>query len=380
MSLAQRLRGTRICICVGSGGCGKTTTAAAVAVGLAANGRTTAVVTIDPAQRLADALGLPALGNEPERLDPERFAARGLHLQGELWAMRLEPKRTLDELVEFLAPDATTAQQILNNRIYDQLSSAIAGSHEFSAVVKLYDLHRSGRFDAIVLDTPPSRNALDFLDAPARLTGFLEGRALRILVGPGGAAAAAARGSALAFSTLRRLTGLELLEDLSGFFRALGGVAGGFGRRASAVSELLAEPATSFLLVSTTGRAATAETGDFGRRLRERKLRLGGLVVNRIHPLARSSAPIDGELLSDQLGGDPRLADKAIGALADLRTLARRDRGVVDRLSRELGVDAPLLVPELTAEAHDVDGLLAIHRFLFASAGQRAAMLAERAF
>src|SRR5580700_11361267 len=162
----------RLCICVGAGGVGKTTMAAAIALARAARGERVAVVTIDPAPRLARALGFDELDDEP----------RAVPGAGELYAMRLDPKRTLDELIASLAPDAQTRERTLSNRIYRELSSAVAGSQEFSAVAKLYELDHDGGFDAIVLDTPPSRNALDFLDAPARLVRFFEGRAVRVLL------------------------------------------------------------------------------------------------------------------------------------------------------------------------------------------------------
>src|SRR3954453_7862952 len=183
------LDGKRVVICAGSGGVGKTTTSAALALGLAARGLRVAVVTIDPAKRLADALGLEDLGNEPRLVDPERFAGHGVEISGELWAMMLDAKRTFDELIERLAPDQRTRHDDLPNRIYQELSSAVAGSQEFTAVAKLYELSRSDQFDVVVLDTPPSRNALDFLDAPDRLTGFFEGRALRVFLAPTGLAA-----------------------------------------------------------------------------------------------------------------------------------------------------------------------------------------------
>src|ERR1019366_2598551 len=158
-----------------------------------------------------------------------------------------------------LAPDASTREEILANRIYQELSSAVAGSQEFTAVAKLYELNASGQFDAIVLDTPPSRNALDFLDAPHRLTELLEGRTLRVLTAPTGAAAIAARGSGIVLSPLRRVTGVDLLADLGTFFRALSGVVDGFAARASAVSRLLADPATTFLIVASPETAAVEE-------------------------------------------------------------------------------------------------------------------------
>src|SRR4051812_15388001 len=176
-SVEPLLEGRRIVICAGPGGVGKTTTAAAVAMGLAERGLKVAVVTIDPARRLADSLGLAELGNEPRLVDPGRFAAHGIEIRGELWAMMLDAKRTFDDLIERLAPDARTRDEVFANRIYQQLSSAVAGSQEFTAIAKLYALDQEGGYDVVVLDTPPSRNALDFLDAPGRLTGFFQGRA-----------------------------------------------------------------------------------------------------------------------------------------------------------------------------------------------------------
>src|SRR5919199_6635168 len=223
MHVDALVRGKRIVICAGSGGVGKTTTSAALAMGLAASGAKVAVVTIDPAKRLADSLGLEDLDNEPRLVDPSRFAGHGVEMEGELWAMMLDAKRTFDELIDRLAPDARTRDEVLANRIYQELSGAVAGSQEFTAVAKLYDLVRSERFDVVVLDTPPSRNALDFLDAPDRLTNFFEGRALRAFLAPTGLAArVVGRGTGVVFGALRRVTGVALLEDLSTFFGSLG--------------------------------------------------------------------------------------------------------------------------------------------------------------
>ena len=171
-SVAELLAGKRVCICAGSGGVGKTTTSAAIAAGMAARGLKVAVLTIDPAKRLADSLGLPELGNTERRVDPELFARAGVEVAegGELWAMMLDSKATFDEVVRNHAPDAETRDRILSNRIYQQLSAALAGSQEYMAMEKLFEIHQEGRFDFLVLDTPPSRNALDFLDAPKRLT------------------------------------------------------------------------------------------------------------------------------------------------------------------------------------------------------------------
>lgn len=381
MSVAERVAGKRVCICAGSGGVGKTTTSAAIAMGLAAQGLRVAVVTIDPAKRLADALGIEELGSEPRRVDPARFEGHGIEMTGELWAMMLDPKGTFDELIARLAPDDRARDDILSNRIYRELSSAVAGSQEFTAVAKLYDLNRSGDFDAIVLDTPPSRNALDFLDAPDRLTGFLEGRALRLFLAPSGLAARfVGRGTSVVFSLLRRVTGVDLMEDLGVFFGALSGVLDGFRERASGVKALLADPATTFLIVTSPEREPVEEAIFFRGKLREAGMPFGGLVVNRVHPLAGGDEDVDLDTLTGQLGGDAALARKVARTLEEFRVLALRDAAAVQRLTRELGDDDPIVVPHLDGDVHDVDGLVAIHRHLFASGSDRAAMLEAAAF
>jgi anion-transporting ArsA/GET3 family ATPase len=381
VSVTELMAGKRICICTGSGGVGKTTTAAAVGIGLAARGQRVAVVTIDPARRLASALGLPELGNEPRLVDPAYFAGQHLELRGELWAMMLDAKRTFDDLIGVLAPDPAARAQILTNRVYQQLSSAVAGSQEFTAVAKLYELDASGQFDVIVLDTPPSRNALDFLDAPQRLTGFLQGRALKVLTAPTGAAArVAARGSGLVFHALRHVTGVDLLSDLSAFFGVLSTVVDGFAERAVAVGRLLADPATTFLIVTSPEPAPVEEAIFFRRRLREAGLPFGGLVVNRVRVLARSRPAIDEAALAAELGGDGTLAARCVATLRDLRALARRDAASIGRLAAELDDQHPIIVPQLDRDVSDVAGLVAVQRFLFAAPRRRSALLGECAF
>lgn len=188
-AIDQVLEGRSVCICAGSGGVGKTTTAAAVALGMAVEGLKVCVLTIDPAKRLADSLGLEELGNEATRVDPELLRANGVECRGELWAMMLDAKQTFDQLVARHAEDAEARERVLGNSIYQQISSALAGSQEYMAMEKLFELHTEGRFDLLVLDTPPSRNALDFLDAPERLTQFIEGRSLQLFIKPTGLAA-----------------------------------------------------------------------------------------------------------------------------------------------------------------------------------------------
>ena len=366
MSIADRVSGKRVVICAGSGGVGKTTTSAALAMGLAAAGQRVAVVTIDPAKRLADSLGLEDLGNEPALVDPERFAGHGIEIEGELWAMMLDAKRTFDELIDRLAPDEKTRDEILANRIYQELSSAVAGSQEFTAIAKLYELDRSGDFDVLVLDTPPSRNALDFLDAPDRLTGFLEGRAIKVFLAPSGIAAKVmGRGTSVVFGVLSRVTGVDLMQDLSVFFRALGGLIDGFRERARGVKELLGDPATTFLIVTSPEREPVEEAIFFRGKLRDAAMPFGGLVVNRVQ-----TDVVDGEPaavaaeLEDELGAE--LAAKVAVTLEELQILATRDAASIERLADEIDDDDPVIVPLLEGDVHDVDGLVAVHEHLFA--------------
>ena len=366
MSIADRLDGKRVVICAGSGGVGKTTTSAALAMGLAAEGKRVAVITIDPAKRLADSLGLEDLDNEPRLVDPKRFKGHGIEMQGELWAMMLDAKRTFDELIARLAPDAKTRDEVLANRIYQELSGAVAGSQEFTAIAKLYDLDRSGEFDVLVLDTPPSRNALDFLDAPDRLTGFLEGRALKVFLAPTGLAARVmGRGTSVVFGVLRRVTGVDLLEDLSVFFRALGGLIDGFRERASGVKKLLADPGTTFLIVTSPEREPVDEAIFFRGKLREAGMPFGGLIVNRVQldlvegDPDEEAARLDGDL-SDEL------KQKVADTLRELQVLAARDRASLERLMHELDEPDPAIVPLLDGDVHDVDGLVLVHEHLFA--------------
>ena len=369
MSVADVLEGKHVCICAGSGGVGKTTTSAAIALGMAARGKRVAVLTIDPARRLASSLGLPELGNEERRIDPSLFEEHGLEMRGELWAMMLDAKRTWDELIERRAPDAATRDAVLGNRIYQELSNAVSGSTEYMAIEKLYELHEAGRYDLLVLDTPPTRNALDFLEAPDRLSRFIDSRSLRFFLRPGVLGVRAfGRGTGLMFSALKRVTGIDLLRDLSEFFASFGDMAIGIRERARHVQGLLADPGTTFLLVSSPRRDAIEEAVFFRRRLREAGMPFGAAIANRVS-VAEGLDGLGGADVEDDLTallGD-RLGRRVARNFDDHLRLAARDAANLERLERELRGEPLVRVPLLDEDVHDVGGLLAVNEHLFAA-------------
>jgi len=378
VSIAELLDGKRVCVCGGSGGVGKTTTSAAIALGMAARGAKVAVVTIDPARRLANALGLEELQNDPRRVEPERLAATGLEVEGELWAMMLDPKRTFDELIERIAPDAARAEEIKANRVYRELSTAVSGSQEFTAVAKLYDLNREGEFDLLVLDTPPSRNALDFLDAPGRLTSFLEGGALKAFMRPTGLGMRVlGRGAAPVLAGLRRVTGIDLLADLSTFFQLLGDMTEDFSRRAAQVETMLHASTTAFVLVTSAQPGRIDEAIWFRRTLEQGGLPFAGVVVNLVHhDMLGDREPEDlAAALGSELG--PELAELVARNFDDYHLLARRDERNIARLATELDSRPLLLVPHFDDDVHDIAGLMQVHRYLFATQAERGRMIAD---
>ena len=378
MSVSDLLAGKRVCVCGGSGGVGKTTTSAAIALGMAAEGAKVAVVTIDPAKRLANALGLQELENEPRRVEPERLTATAGEFRGELWAMMLDPKRTFDELIERVAADPERAEEIKRNRVYRELSTAVSGSQEFTAVAKLYELERDGDFDLLVLDTPPSRNALDFLDAPGRLTSFLDGRGVKAFIRPTGLGMRVlGRGAAPLLGALRRVTGVDLIGDLTTFFGLLGDMTDDFSERARGVERMLKASTTAFLLVTSAQQAAIDEAIWFRRTLIEGGLPFAGVIVNRVHhDILGEAEPKDlVSALDAELAGD--LAARVAENFFDYHRLARRDARNVTRLRDELGEQPLLLVPHLDDDVHDVEGLLRIHRYLFASDEERERLIAD---
>ena len=351
--IEQLLARKEICICAGAGGVGKTTTAAAIALGMAERGSKVAVLTIDPAKRLANSLGLPELGNEERRVDTGGA--------GELWAMMLDAKRTFDELIEWHAPDERTRDAVLANPVYQELSSAVAGSQEYMAMEKLFELHNEGRYDLLVLDTPPSASAFDFLEAPGKLSAFIDSRSLQLFTAPGRVGLRVfGRGGGVLFSVLRRATGIDLLEDLSEFFRSFGDMSQGFRERAERVQTLLTSPRAAFVLVTSPRRPAIGEAIEFHRRLADAGLPFAAAVVNRVHVVERNATARG---LAKVAGDD--LAGKVADSLADNRQLAAGDQASLAALKRRLGRKPMIEVPELDDEVHDLAGLWGVGRYLF---------------
>ncbi len=377
-SVAEIVEGKEICICAGSGGVGKTTTSAAIAAGLAAQGKRVVVLTIDPAKRLADSLGLRELGNEPSKVDPALFNKAGVEVEGELWAMMLDAKATFDELVRKHAPDAETRDRILENSIYRQLSNALAGSQEYMAMEKLFELHATGEWDVLVLDTPPSRNALDFLDAPKRLTNFIEGRGMQMFMKPTGfATRMVGRGSSMALGVLKRIVGIDLLSDLAEFFEAFSGMVGGFRERAKRVTELLGAKETTFVIVCGPQGEPIDEAVYFHRKLVEANLPVGGVIVNKVqyHSGAggENGAAPQGDLRKEvkKAVKDGDLAKRVVANFEDFHALAERDAANIEHLARELKQKRVIRVPYLDEDVHDLAGLLEINRYLFAESAEQ---------
>jgi anion-transporting ArsA/GET3 family ATPase len=349
MSAFARLVTERaIVVCCGSGGVGKTTTAAAMAAEAANRGRRAVVVTIDPAKRLADALGLEGLTNDPSPVKGP--------WAGELWAVMLDTKGTFDHLVQHYAPDPAQAERILANRFYRNISAALSGTQEYMAAEKLYELHDDARFDLVVVDTPPTRNALDFLEAPARLTRFLDHRVYRALTTPTRVGFRVVNAAAQAFlRTLSRVVGGEAIADAIAFFRAFDGMEEGFRARASAVDALLTSDDTAYVLVTAPRRDTVDEALFFARRLADRGSAPTAVIVNRRHPHFPTT-PADHPT--------PALAELQANA-DELNAVAAGEARVLAPLLDETGSTPTATVPLLATDVHDLDGLAEIAAHLF---------------
>ncbi len=354
-------RGTEIIVCCGSGGVGKTTTSAALALRAAEQGRQVCVLTIDPARRLAQSMGLTELDNVPRLVDGVDDSSGG-----RLDAMMLDMKRTFDEVVEAHSTPEK-AQQILANPFYVTLSSSFAGTQEYMAMEKLGQLHAEAventrRWDLIVVDTPPSRSALDFLDAPERLSSLLDGRFMRLMVAPArGPARLLTAGFGLVTSALNRVLGAQMLTDVQAFIAALDTLFGGFRQRAEATYSLLQAEGTAFLVVAAPETDAMREAAYFVERLSAEKMPLVGLVVNRVHvDEVESISAADAESAGHKLAtGDTneRATSELLAVHAERARLAKREMRVAQRFTAAHPRVPTVSVPALSGDVHDLDGL-----------------------
>jgi anion-transporting ArsA/GET3 family ATPase len=347
----------RIVVCCGAGGVGKTTTAAALALRAAErHGRHTVVLTIDPARRLAQSLGLAELDNKPRQV--KEVAG------GELFAMMLDMKRTFDEVV-LTHTDPAKAEEIFANPFYQAMSSTFSGTQEYMAMEKLGQLRARDEWDLIVVDTPPSRSALDFLDAPARLARFLDGRMLRLLLAPARAGGRSmfnlvTAGFGVFSRAVQRIVGTQLLTDLSGFVAALDSMFGGFRQRAEQTYRILQDRETAFLLVAAPEPDAIREAAYFAQRLGEERMPLAGLVLNRVHKVAAPglSAPdsLAGASTLDKLGNHATTAD-VLRVHARLVQVAVREAVVAEEFREAFPAVPVVSVEALASDVHDLDGL-----------------------
>jgi anion-transporting ArsA/GET3 family ATPase len=357
---------TGIIVCCGSGGVGKTTTSAALALRAAERGRTVVVLTIDPARRLAQSMGIEALDNTPRPvtgIDPGAG--------GSLDAMMLDMKRTFDEVVESQATPEK-AKQILENPFYIALSSSFAGTQEYMAMEKLGQIHKdaqsTGAYDLIVVDTPPSRSALDFLDAPERLSSFLDGRFIRLLLAPArGPARMMTAGLGLITSALTKVLGAQVLRDMQTFVQAFDTLFGGFRQRAQKTFELLQADGTAFLVIAAPESDALREAAYFVERLSEDRMPLAGLVVNRASP-----APVRDLSADEAMAAAARLRKQTPTAVAggllrlhaDRTRLVEREALLRDRFAAAHPTVPTAVVPALAGDVHDLAGLRRVAELL----------------
>ncbi|MGY1651567.1 ArsA family ATPase [Geodermatophilus sp. SYSU D01119] len=345
---------TRIVVCCGSGGVGKTTTSAALALAAAHAGRRVVVLTIDPARRLAQSLGLVELDNEPRRVDVPGAP-------GELHAMMLDMKRTFDDIVSAHSTPER-AEQILANPFYQTLSSSFSGTQEYMAMEKLGQLRAADTWDLIIVDTPPSRSALDFLDAPNRMSRFLDGTMIRVLTAParaGGRAGFkfASAGFLIFTRIISRVLGGQLLRDISAFVSALDTMFGGFRERATATYELLRRPGTYFVVVATPEPDALREASYFVDRLSSEGMPLAGLVLNRTHPPADTRLSATRAEAAAEAAEDDGLVSGVLRVHAERMALAAREQRLADRFTSAHPEVALRTVPAAAGDVHDLDGL-----------------------
>ncbi|MBS2023689.1 MAG: ArsA family ATPase [Deltaproteobacteria bacterium] len=396
-ALSEILSGRKVIACVGSGGVGKTTTAATLALRAAVEGKRALVLTIDPARRLANSLGLEKLGNRETQIDLSPLRAIGVAPKGALWAMMLDQKLAWDDLVQRDARSESQAKTILENRLYKTLSTVLAGSLEYMAMERVYEFWKSQKYDVVVLDTPPTSNALDFLSAPDRLMDFLDNDAMRLVLGPMLKAGKVglklfALPSSIVLKTLARFTGADFLRDVADFLIAFEGMYDAFKARAAAVKAMLASKDAGFVLVTSPNALTIDEAVFFHETLKSERIATQAVVVNRVqrdpHRFGGASeqAPIAEALQQAQIADAARAVDGVQAAavfgeqeaqiareplsvrlaqtLHEQSTLADVDKRQIERLRLTLGQVPLFAVPRLRKDVHDLSGLWQIDEHL----------------
>jgi anion-transporting ArsA/GET3 family ATPase len=342
-ALATMVAERSVIVCCGAGGVGKTTVSATFALAAARAGRCACVVTVDPARRLADSLGVQSLPNTPTEVEGD--------WPGHLFALMLDSKGTFDDLIHTYARTPEQAEGILANRLYQNLTGALSGTQEYMAMEKLNELVESGAFDVVVVDTPPTRNALDLLDAPRRLTRFLENRLFRALLLPTRMSLRAVGLATQALlRTLSKVAGAEIVQDAVAFFQAFEGMEEGFRTRAGSVRQLLADPSTAYVVVTSPRPDAVAEAGFFAEKLTERQIATAALIVNRVHPRFGAEAGSEAGAMEGPLA--------ALEAnMATLNDVARREEGSYAALAKQVAPAPVGLIPLFGQDVHDLGGL-----------------------
>jgi anion-transporting ArsA/GET3 family ATPase len=373
-SLEQLLSAKEIVVSCGSGGVGKTTTAAALGAMAATHlGGKVLVLTVDPARRLANAMGLEAFGNAETRVEPEAFAEAGVEPRGELWAAMLDTKASWDDLVHRHAPDVRTRQAILANPLYQNITGKFVQSHDYIAMERLYELHTSGKYDLIVVDTPPTRNALDFLEAPERMADFFSSRLLRWLLVPYRSRIVNVASRPF-YQVADRILGSAFLQDIAEFFILFQSMYDGFVERAQAVERLLADRRTTFVVVSTLEASPVREAEFFIDALHAKRLHLGALVLNKVLPsylldpdatAAAKKLSADPDGLASALpaeAGDPaqvaRVLKEVGESFLNFQVVGRRE--AEQRAELASAPDVVASVPYFDVDIVDLGGLLAV--------------------
>jgi anion-transporting ArsA/GET3 family ATPase len=386
-SLDDLLSSREVVICCGSGGVGKTTLSASLALRAAQLGKRAVVCTIDPAKRLANSLGLPELGNQEVEIASERLRAAGLEPKGSLHALMLDTKRNFDELIGKFAKTEEARKRVLENRFYQTISGNVVGSQEYMAMEKLYELHQARKYDLIVLDTPPTKHALDFLKAPTRMTNVLDRSVLDVLMKPFDAAGRLslgllARAAKRIAKKVDEVVGLQFVHDLSEFFQAFEGLYDGFRERAQRVNELLRERFTAFVVVASPLAIPLREARFFLEKLRELEMPVEAVILNRVqtsvvpgaarpavHAIVRGG-PASRERARDaaaRTSGRPGLVGKAFDALIAEEHLALGDRRRIDELLGAPAANGLIIreVPRFGGDVYDLSGLKRMNDHLF---------------